>query len=330
METKMKEPQYRPQVEIDLEGLKEGVATIASGIKKLFTPKTAEKSTTVHATPTTYLYGHSVSEQEVSLLKNKLTSFYGQSRVYGVDAKEIYDTIKDDLVLVLTPYVDAFDGTTFEEILKYAMDLSRRANNPIIKGIDALPGLDNLLKTDLIDSDTFGVQRISLAIIWSALITALFTKWTIVTDGEKKRIIKGGIALSLSVGVAFIQFCHKSPESVTNYLRMLYEGYTNVRDRYNMHHSKQIPDILKIGNPRSDFAKMTGQEKITIGQILNMVYTFRVGDMALSVLENKSKNFGISDDICKELISSVIPAPTQSETNKIYRLYTEDHIYNIY
>lgn len=319
----MKEPQYRPQVEIDLEDIKEGVKSIARGIKEIFTPP-------VQPIATTHIYGHTISEHEVSLLKNKLSIFYSQYNVYGVNAKELYDIIEDDLVFVLTPYVDAFDGTTFEEILKLAMDLSRKANNPIIKGIDALPGLDDLIKTDLIDSDTFGVQRISLAIIWSALIIALFARWTTVIDVEKKRIIKGGIALALSVGVAFIQFCHKSPESITNYLRMLYEGYNNVRGRYNIHHSKQIPDILKIGDPRPDFAKMTRQKKITTGQVLNMVYTFRVGDMALSVLENKSKNFGISDDICKELISSVIPAPTQSETNKIYRLYTEDHIYNIY
>lgn len=328
MEQKMYEPKHKSPMEIYLEGLKK----VAIEIGEMFKPE--PEPPRVQPPATTYLYGHSIAESEVQLLKNKLSTFYGQPRVYGVDAKEIYDTIEDDLVLVLTRYVVAFDGTTFEEILKYAMDLSRKANNPIIRGIDALPDVDTLLnkllKTDLIDSETFGVQRISLAIIWSALIIALFAKWTTVTDGEKKRIIKGGTALALSVGVTFIQFCHRSPESLTNYLRMLYAGYNNVRGRYNMHHSKQIPEILKLKDPRPDFAKMTNKDKITTGQILNMVYTFRVGDKALSVLENNSKNFGISDDICKELISSVLPVPSQPETDKIYRLYTEDHIYNIY
>jgi len=338
----MLKQKYRPQTDVKIEkaledvvdGIVESVELVADGFKKIFGTQNKTKKTEIStAAPyihsTTYLYGHSVSLAEVKTLKSKLSEYYGQTKVYGVDAAELYDTINDDLVLVLAPYVRFFDGSmSFEEILKYAMDISRRINNPIIKGIDALPGLDNLLETDLIGSDTFGVQRISLAIVWSALILALLSKWTTIMDYEEKRIIKGGIASALSVGVAFIQFCHKSPESITNYLRLLYENYNNVRDKYNKYHAKQIPDILKISSPRSDFARMTSEEKITTGQVLNMVYTFRVGDTAMSILETKSRGFVISDDICKNIIKSIIPIPTQEETKKIYRLYTEDHIYN--
>ncbi len=318
----MLEPDHRPQFEVDILGnIKKGLKKLANGLKEL--TKTTEKTSTV------YLYGQKISLVEVQSLKAQLHEYYGQTKVYKVDIRKLYDTIQEDLVLILVPYVDAFGGSSFEEILKAAMDLARMANNPIIRGVDMLPALDNLLETDLIDSDSFGVQRISLAIIWSALLLALFSKWTSICSSEKNRLIKGGIALALSIGVEFVQFCHKSPESVTNYLRMLYEGYNNVRDKYNQLHEKQIPDILKMNSPRVDFAIMTGKERITTGQVLNMVYTFRVGDITLSVLEKENRGFWVSDDICKKLIESIIPAPVQAETDKIYKLYTEPSIYII-
>ena len=80
---------------------------------------------------------------------------------------------------------------------------------------------------------------------------------------------------------------------------MLYEGYNDIRDKYNQHHEKQIPDILKINSPRADFALMTSHEKISVGQVLNMVYTFRIGDIVLSVLESmRDQYLYISDHYC--------------------------------
>lgn len=322
------EPKHRPDVHVDvIEDLAEGVTNLVRGLKKVFTTT----SKTVSAPQeTVLLYGKKVQSAEVVTVRKQLSDYYLQSRVYQVDVKSIYDSIKDDLVLTVLPYVGAASGASYEEILMNAMDMARMANNPITRGIDAMPMLDNLLKTDLIEANSFNVNRSTLAIIWSSLILALFSKWTSVCDGEKNRIVKTGIALSLGIGVSFVQFCHKSPESITNYVRMLYEGYNTVRDKYNQRHEKQIPDILKINSPRADFALMTYNEKISVGQVLNMVYTFRIGDMVLSILESmRGQYLYISDDICKSIFASIDPTPNSEEVNKIYRLYTEGHIYNL-
>ena len=334
----MLEPKHRPQMDIDIIGdMKKGISNLVGSIKKRINTetKTVERISVADKTlnaevQMTSLYGKAISNTEIQSLKAQLYAYYRQHVIYNVDICKIYDTIQEDLVLVLVPYVIAFDGSSFEEILKMAMDLSRMASNPIIKGLDALPQLDNLLETDLIEVDSLGVQRTTLAILWSALILALFTKWTTICTSERNSIIKGGIALALSIGVEFVQFCHKSPESVTNYLRLLYESYNTVRDKYNQHHEYQIPDILKVQSPRKEFAQITGQERINTGQVLNMVYTFRVGDIALSILEKENKGFWVSDDICKIIITDILPIPNQDETNKIYRLYTEPHIYDIH
>lgn len=112
---------------------------------------------------------------------------------------------------------------------------------------------------------------------------------------------------------------------------MFYEGYNSIRDKYNQRHEKQIPDILKINSPRADFASMTLNEKISVGQVLNMVYTFRIGDMVLSSLEymQSEPSVYISDDICARLFESIDPTPNIEEVNKIYHLYTEGDIYNL-
>lgn len=327
------EPKHRPEVDV-IGNLSEGFRTIARGLKSIFATKentevevVTPKLTTQETVP---LYGKNVQSAELVTVSKLLSSYYHQSRVYQEDVKSIYESIKDDLVLTVMPFVSAFGGTSYEEILMNAMDMAKMANNPLTRGIDAMPMLDNLLKTDLIEADSFNVNRTTLAIIWSSLILALFSKWTSVCDGEKHRIVKTGIALSLGIGVSFVQFCHKSPESITNYIRMLYEGYNSIRDKYNQHHEKQIPDILKINSPRADFALMTSCEKISVGQVLNMVYTFRIGDIVLSILESMHDQcLYISDDICKSIFASINPTPNAEEVNKIYRLYTDGHIYNL-
>lgn len=308
------------------------------------TPTTATQTTTaasVTAVPQTVtLYNRDVSLAEVRSLNGLLNSYYGQATVYAVDFRQIFDSIQDDLVLAIEPYVQAGSrggaGTaTYEDILKSSMDQARRVSNPIVKGVDALPGvsekLESLLKKDLLDFDYPNIQRTTLALIWSDLLLGIFSKWSgDLTSLEKRRIIKGGIALSLGIGVAFIQFCHKSPESITSHLRLLYEGYNSIRDAYNQRFERQLPDILRIESPRVDFARMTGHEKVKIGQVLNMVYTFRVGDMALSFLEENNLGKTVTEDICKKVISSVTPMPTQGQIDRIYKLYSRRHLYNLH
>ena len=313
--------------------LLEGLKKFGENLKSLFA---TEKETTPTSTTspamayaTTTINGQRILQSEVQKVNGLLSDYYGQYRVYAIDVKTLYRSIDDSLVNSIFSFVQVVDGTSYEEILKSAMRLAQKANNPIIRGFDALPALDNKFGLDLIEADSFGVQRGSLAIIWSGLLLSLFTKYsTSVIDSERKNIVKVGIALSLGAGVAFLQFCHKSPESVTNYLRMLYEGYNTARDKYNQRFERQIPDILKINSPRKDFARMTGNEKITVGQVMNMVYTFRVGDMFLSELEKEKCGY-LSSETIEKAIEAIWPTPSQEETKKIYRLYTENKIYYI-
>ena len=342
----MPEYQEKPRLGFEslvylLDSVFQGAAKVFEDVKEFFAEEDAPVTTTTTIHPLTVsLYNRDVSQVEVRSLNSLLNSYYGQLTVYSVDFREIYDSIQDDLVLAIEPYVQAgsrgsTSTSTYEEILKSSMDLARRVNNPIIKGVDALPRvnekLEALLEKDLLDIDHPGIQRTTLALIWCDLLLGIFSKWSsCLTSLEKRRIIKGGIALSLGIGVAFIQFCHKSPQSITSHLRMLYEGYNNIRDAYNQRFERQLPDILRIESPRVDFARMTGREKITVGQVLNMVYTFRVGDMALSLLEEKDHEKTVTEEICKKVISSVTPIPTQGQIDRIYKLYSRRHLYNIH
>ena len=314
--------------------LVEGFKKIGEMLGSLFSTKTTTTTNTAISSPkmvyaTTTINGQKILQSEMQKINGLLLNYYSQPMMYAFDIKTLYWTIDDSLVNSIFSLIRVLDGTSYEEIIKFAMGIAQKANNPIIKGFDSLPALDNRFGLDLIEADSFGIQRGSLAIIWSGLLLSLFTKYTSsVNDGEKKNIVKAGIALSLGAGVAFLQFCHKSPESVTNYLRMLYEGYNTARDKYNQRFERQIPDILKINSPRKDFAVMTGNEKITVGQVMNMVYTFRVGDMFLSELE-KEKCCLLSSDTIEKAIDAIWSIPLQKETNKIYRLYTENKIYYI-
>jgi len=315
----------------------EGIKLLAGKISSLFKTKTKTANTTqivetsvaVPVYATVNINGHKVLESEVLRINGLLTGLYSQYNVYAIDVKKIYWSVDDSLINSILSIIKVLDGTTYEEILRTSMKFAKMANNPIITGFDALPALDNLFGLNLIEADSFGVQRCGLAVIWSGLLLSLFSKYSCsVIESEKKNIVKAGVALSLGTGVSFLQFCHKSPESITNYLRLLYEGYNNIRDKYNQRHERQIPDVLKINSPRKDFALLTDNQKITVGQVLNMVYTFRIGDMFLSVLEEEKPSL-LSSEVIEKAIESIWPFPTQSDVNKIYKLYTENRIYYI-
>lgn len=239
MKQMLLEPKQRPQVNIwgDLKegaktlvrktsnciergtaALKEGAETLVRNVDSFFATTKQTKVDVVTPKVTTQetvlLYGKHVQSAELLTISNQLSRYYYQTQVHSFNVKSIYQNIKDDLVLTVVPYVSAIggaSGASYEEILMKAMDMARMANNPITRGIDALPMLDNLLKKDLIEADSFNVNRTTLAIIWSSLILALFSKWrssigVSVWDEEIQRIVKSGIALSLGVGVSFVQF----------------------------------------------------------------------------------------------------------------------------
>lgn len=268
--------------------------------------------------------------ENLKQINKSLVSCYSQNHITASNVKGLYREIKEEVVLSVEKLAIDIDGTSFEQIIKNAMELSRIINNPIVLGTDMLPKVDNFVghfwETDNIEAYTFGVQKYSLAVIWSSLLLALYGQYTTIYSYERKNLIRGGIALALGTGVEFLQFCHKTPESPTYYIRMYSEAYCLIKNWYNEHHEKQIPDILDINIPQKEFAYLTYNEKITAGQILNMVYTFRVGDAFMTVLAKEGVLLAETFD---KVIDTVWPTPNQQEVNKIYRLYTEDKIYKV-
>lgn len=320
-----KRPQFRENEDENV--LVEGFKTLAKGFASIFSRERTTIYEETYVPEPVLILNRAVSKKEVVSIENKMRTYYGQYFVYDVDAKTIFREIQQDLVDAVALYIkDYAYGSTYEEILKFYMDMAAKANNPITTGIDMLPTIDDLIGKDLIESNSFGIQRTTLAVVWSSLLLSIVKKYMTVTTAETNNVIKLGISMALSVGVLYAQFLHKSPESITNYIRLIYTGYNTVRNKYNMHFEKKIPDYLKMNDRHADFARMTQNEKITTGRILNMAYTFRIGDCCLSVLEGQSY---ISTDLCEKLISSIWPIPTQTEINKIFRMYSGEKLYRM-
>ena len=63
-------------------------------------------------------------------------------------------------------------------------------------------------------------------------------------------------------------------------------------------------------------------DKIRMGQLFNMVYTFRIGDTCISKLTKGSSFIDINS-----IIRAAWPLPTDYDISKMYRLYTESYIY---
>jgi len=291
--------------------------TILSDLVSLFQPKVVSVGNIT------------VKASKVKKVNKLLDEYYHQSRVYAVDVIKLYQNIPSELVTAVEGVISSHDiSMTYEEILKMFMELARYVNNPVINGLDALPKLDDFFKLDLISVNSYNINRGSLAVVWSALLLNLWTKYTLtVTETQRKNIVKGSIALALGIGVGFLQFCHKSPESPTSYIRLAYEVYNDGKSYYNKLLHK-IPDPLVISRPIERLSSATDNEIRSTGQMLNMVYTFRIGDIFLSVLEEERPSM-IFDTTMEKIINAIWPLPTQTDIKRIFRLYTEDNIYNI-
>lgn len=271
-----------------------------------------------------------VKASKVKKVNKLLDEYYYQSRVYAVDAIELYKNIPSELVTAVIGAVCPNDiSMTYEEILKMFMETARYINNPIVSGLDASPKLDKFFELDLISVNSYNVNRGSLAVVWSALLLNLWAKYTSrgTTEMVLEHIVKGGISLALGIGLGFLQFCHKSPESPTSYIRLAYEVYNDGKSYYNRFLHK-IPSPLAVSRPIERLSSATDSEIRSTGQMLNMVYTFRIGDIFLSVLE-KEKPYVIFDNTMERIINAIWPLPTQADMRKMFELYTEGNIYHI-
>ena len=114
----------------------------------------------------------------------------------------------------------------------------------------------------------------------------------------------------------FMQYEHKNSGSPTNYISKLSSVYYKYRGHYS------LPDLLNLDKMKKSISEASYTDKIRMGQLFNMVYTFRIGDTCISKLTKGSSLIDINS-----IIRAAWPLPTDYDISKMYRLYTESYIY---
>lgn len=287
----------------------------------------------------------------------------------GISAQQVFDVVYKRMPSVfVNAFVDFYlrkdiiqkfkDGgggnnpnntITVEMILKEFMAYSADAENVgIVAGIDIPQALkvwnkiveklkdniDTLNKWVSVEEDTLDdlivdiipVKPIILAGIWAIMIVLLTDYYckTNLSDGELKEVAKLVLSIVMSLFVGFTGYMHKGGSiagvtSPTEYFKIAYEGYEKVKN------IGFVPQKLKF--PALDeFSKLRNDLKVSSGQGLNMMYTFRVGDTMLINLEGGKV---ITKDTAYSILKSLWPLPLVDQVNKMYKLYTEDRIYNL-
>lgn len=227
---------------------------------------------------------------------------------------------------------------TFEEILKRYMNLSADIYKlEILVPISGLEIFEDVIKRLCEESDIlseivkglFPIKPTLLAFLWSCLLMELTHKYTDFCDKEDKSdIAKMSCSIVLSVIAAFTGFMHSGGitgiGSITSWVSRLYAAYKWVEEEFPSL-TDRIPDFLKFMDC-DDFNNFTDSMKVSALKGLNMAYTFRVGD---AFLENLSRADYDSKVVLRRTLESIWPLPMEYEAKKMYRLYTEEKIYNI-
>lgn len=264
----------------------------------------------------TILNGIQCPKISVTVLNKTLSLLESSSQIEASDINLVYITIPNKVVDHLKGFVTAIpEANSYEDILKYFMDLSIRADNPLSKAMK-IAKIDDLFGEKMVYNQTCAIKNWTLAIIWSALILSIYKKYnTEMTDAIIRKILRGGIAFSLTFGVMLMQYEHNNNGSPTNYLRKLCNQYHRFREQQS-----NLPDLLNLDKLKTSITEVSSYDKLRMGQLFNMVYTFRIGDCFISNLTYNNS------DIMK-ILQSAWPIPNDTDISKIYQLYTEDHIY---
>lgn len=265
---------------------------------------------------------------------------------------KVYSVIPSSMVAEMTNAMDSYwnsrsklfgdDDVTYEKIMKKFMDMSAdMAEVPwyiesLVSGggkiYDTVIKLLNKFtqsKHNTLDWDLFPIKPALLALLWAILLMELTAKYTrLCTRDEKARIAKISISIVLALFAGFTGYMHSGgytgAPSVTSWVRTLYNARKLV-EYDHPYYSNMIPEFVKFYDC-SEFDDLAKSMQITAAKGLNMVYTFRVGD---SFLENLLGSKICSEDVLKRTFKAVWPLPNTEESKKIYRLYTEDKIYNL-
>lgn len=261
-----------------------------------------------------------VSEMKVLKLNKCLARISSKQTVDDEDILTLYYAIPDELVLAIKENIVGLSGTmTYEEMLKHFMNIACNVDTPLSRSME-IAKIDKYFGERMVYNSVCSINSGTLAVIWSALILSIYGKYVSEVDSYNlSKAIKCGIAFSMGVGVLLLQYEHKSSGSPTNYLRKLSNIYYKFRSR-----QASLPDILNMDRMKMSISEASSYDKMRMGQLFNMVYTFRIGDACLSKLTRGSSYLDITS-----IIRSAWPLPTDSDVTKMYRLYTENRIYNI-
>lgn len=259
----------------------------------------------------------SLSERKVNKLNEKLAIAASKYTVEASDVIAIYDKIPEEFVTCIkNKIINLTDSMTYEEILKHFMKISSDVDNPISQSMN-IAKIDKYFGEKMVYNMTCSINSGTLAIIWSALILSIYSKYVSSVDSYNYgKIVKCGVAFALSFGVMFMQYEHKNSGSPTNYISKLSSVYYKYRGNYS------LPDLLNLDKMKKSISEASYTDKIRMGQLFNMVYTFRIGDTCISKLTKGSSFIDINS-----IIRAAWPLPTDYDISKMYRLYTESYIY---
>jgi hypothetical protein len=271
------------------------------------------------------------TEQVRSVLEQKRLSVTKEiSRNVG----RIIETVPEDLKVEMAEKIRRLlqvvvDRVTYEDIIRFYLDVVKDMTGPV-KVLDiANSGMQKSISSLLGSAEGIdvSVETIVLGVVWGAMMGSLVGKTVLEEDSEVLSLIS---AISVAMIVVSLQITHKECP-YWNVIQMIYKGYTMTGDLV-----KKNPTCYSFLFPRlkinvklfpdwhEELGRHVGDNKLVIGQAINMAYTFRIADIFVVALQGDNR-FG--SEVRKRLLSSLSPIPVEGDVRRIISLYTEEYIY---
>jgi len=271
----------------------------------------------------------------------RLGSMLSSLQSGDIGLPELYDKVPDYLVSPVRDAVLKYVGTrrlpwddadTAEEVLRRFMDFSQSASCvPLqIEGAIASEGVKIVLdrvsdwlkrKGSLSEfCPETAIKPYILAVLWGIMLTELsFHAVSSTTDSEIERMCRMGTALALASIAGVTGYFHSGGDiagfrSPTSVLTTIYNAKDYVR-RLAPAFLERVPKVLQIPYPTS---YPDASQRLTFGKILNMAYTFRIGDSFLNCAAGKTY---IDASLLKNVLRMVNPLIREPEAKRMYALY---------
>lgn len=225
----------------------------------------------------------------------------------------------------------------FEEIMMEYMDLAG-GDIPIKAGISdiVIPKVftvvEKIIKHFKPAFESFieyiPVKPFILAAIWLALDEELEEHYLNTTENiNSVTIAKSVLSFLLSSMCGITGYFHSGGvglpfPNVTSYIKTLFNIQGTIKE-YSPKIYNQVPEALKF-NVNENFENLTKEKQISYAQGISMLYTYRVGNSFLCNILGKNI---ISIDTVKSIFKSLWPLPQQSESTRMYLLYSGIPLY---